>query len=37
MEINHLRGVCDIIRWEGESNDSMYERWGMGIRANGVV
>ena len=28
MEMNYLRGACGV-RWEGESNEGMYERCGM--------
>ena len=30
MEISYLRGTCGMTRWEGESNESMYEGCGMG-------
>ncbi len=30
VEMSYLRGVCGVTRWEGESNESMYERCGMG-------
>ena len=36
MEISYLREACGVIKWEGESNESMYERWGMETHANGV-
>ncbi len=36
MEMSHLRGACGVTRWDGESNESMYERCGMGSQANGV-
>ena len=32
VDINYLRGA----RWEGESNESVYERCGMEPCANGV-
>ena len=36
VEISYLRGACGVARWEGESNESVYERRGMEISANGV-
>ena len=37
MEIDYLRGACGMTRWEGESNESVYERCGMASCVNGVV
>ncbi len=34
--MSYLRGVCGMTRLDGESNESMYERFGMGSYANGV-
>ncbi len=31
-----LRGACGVTRWDGRSNESVYERCGMGSHANGV-
>ncbi len=36
VEMSYLRGACGMTRWDGESNESMYERYGMGSRGNGV-
>ena len=36
MEMGYLRGACDMTRWEGESNESMYEKCGMGPCVDGV-
>ena len=36
-EISNLRGAFGVTRWEDESNESVYERWDMGIHANEVV
>ncbi len=36
VEMSHLRGACGVTRWDGESNDSVYERCGVGSQANGV-
>ena len=36
VEINHLRKGCGVTRWEGASNESVYERCGMEPCANGV-
>ncbi len=37
MEMSYLREACGVTRWDGESNESMYERCGMGSHPNGVV
>ena len=34
---SYLRGTCGVTRWEGESNESVYKKCGMGPCANGVV
>lgn len=36
VENNYLRGVCDLTRWNGESNESVYQRCGMGERVIGI-
>ncbi len=36
VEMSYLRGACGVTRWDGESNESMYERCEMGSQANGV-
>ncbi len=36
MEMSYLRGACGVTRWEGESNESMYERCSMGACASRV-
>ena len=36
VEISYLRGVYGLTRWEGESNESVYEKCDMGPCANGV-
>ena len=36
VEMSYLRGACGVTRWEGESNESVYERCGMGLIANGA-
>ncbi len=35
-ERSYLRGACGVTRWNDESNESMYERCGMGTQRNGV-
>ena len=35
-EMSYLRGACGVTGWEGESNESVYERCGMGPCANRV-
>ena len=34
--MDNLRGACGVTRWDGGSNESVYERCGMGSQANGV-
>lgn len=36
-EMTYLRGACTMSRWDGEKNESIYERFGMDMCANGVV
>ncbi len=36
VEMSYRRGACGVTRWDGESNERMYERCGMGSHANGV-
>ena len=36
VEITYLIGACGMTRWEGESNETVYERCGMGTCANRV-
>lgn len=36
VEMSYLREVCGVIRWDGETNESVYERCGMGTSANGI-
>ncbi len=36
VEMSCLRGACRVTSWDGESNESVYERCGMGSCANGV-
>ena len=36
VEMSYVRGACGVTRWEGESNESVYERCGMGPCADGV-
>ncbi len=37
VEMSYLRGARGMIRWEGESNESVYERCNMGACASGVM
>ena len=37
VEMSYLRGVYGVIRWEGEINESVYERCGMGTCENRVM
>ncbi len=34
--MSYLRGACGVTRWEGESNESVYERCSMSVCAMGV-
>ena len=36
MEVSYLRGACGVTRWDGENNESIYERCGMGNQAKKV-
>ncbi len=36
MEMSYLRGTSGVTKWDGESNEGMYERCGMGSHGNGV-
>ncbi len=36
VEMSYLRGACGVTKSEGSSNESVYERCGMGTCANGV-
>ena len=36
VRCNSPREACDMTRWEGESNGSVYERCGIGPCTNGV-
>ena len=36
VEMSYLRGACGATRWDGESNESVYERCGMETHAKGV-
>ncbi len=36
VEMSYLSGECGVTRWDGESNESVYNSCGMGSRANGV-
>ncbi len=36
VEMSYLRGACGVTRWDGLSNESMYERCGMRKHGSGV-
>ncbi len=36
VEMSYLRQACGVTRWEGESNESAYERCSMGACASGM-
>ncbi len=36
VEISYLRGACGVSRWDGPSNESVYERCGMSGRGSVV-
>ncbi len=35
VEMSYLRGACGLTRWDGESNEIVYEKCGMGSQVNG--
>ncbi len=35
VEMSYLRGACGVSRWDGLSNESVYERCGMSGRGMG--
>ena len=37
VEMSPLRGACGVTGWEYESNESVYERCGVGTCVNRVV
>ncbi len=37
VEISYLSGVCEMTRWAGESNESMYVRCSMESHANCAI
>lgn len=36
VEMSYIRGACGVSGWNGESNENMYEQFGMGVTAKGV-
>ncbi len=34
--MSYLRGARGVTRWDGESNETVYERCGMGSQVRGV-
>ena len=34
VEMNHLKGACGVTGWEGESDESVYEKYSMETCAN---
>ena len=36
VEMSYLRGACGTTRWEGETNERVYERFGMSEKAKGM-
>ena len=36
VEMSYLKRVCGLTRWEGESNETVYEGCSMGPYVNGV-
>ncbi len=37
VEMSYPRGACGVNRWDGESNESVYERCGMRGRGSGLA
>ncbi len=36
VEITYMRGACGVSRWDRESNEDMYRRFGMSETAAGM-
>ncbi len=36
MEISSIRGACGVSGWDGESNESVYGQFGVGVTVKGV-
>ncbi len=36
VEMSYLRGACGMTRWEGESNEHVYERFCLGVCSSRV-
>ncbi len=36
LEMNYLRGACGVTKWNGVSNENVYERCGMERCGSGV-
>ncbi len=36
MEMSYIKGTCGVSRWDGESYESMYDRFGTGVTVKGV-
>ncbi len=36
VEMSYLRGACGVTRWDGQSNESVYEKCGMASQVIGV-
>ncbi len=36
VEMSYLSGACGVSRWDGESNETVYEEFGVGVTAKGV-
>ncbi len=36
VKMSYLRGACGVSRWDGMSNESVYERCGIRRRGSGV-
>ncbi len=36
VEMSDIRGACGVSRWDGESNEDMYGRFGMSETAVGM-
>ncbi len=34
--MSYISGACSVSGWDGESNENMYERFGMSVTAKGV-
>lgn len=37
VETSYVRGACGVSRWDGGSNENVYQDSGMGVTVEGVI